>query len=236
MKGSVFLIPTPLAHEVLSHTNEWSKDVCTNIKHYFVENVRTARRVLKLYNPSIVIDEIQFELVNNKTEPNINVFNQWINAGYDVGIMSEAGMPAIADPGHILVAKAHEIGAKVVPITGPNSIMLALAASGFNGQAFTFHGYLPIQQPLLNKKCQELEMALQNGYTQIFIETPFRNMSIIQTILDKFHPSIRLCIACDLTSDTEFIKTLSLKEWKSVIKQYDFHKRPAIFLLGGNKS
>lgn len=236
MKGSVFLIPTPLAHEVLSHTNEWSKDVCTNIKHYFVENVRTARRVLKLYNPSIVIDEIQFELVNNKTEPNINVFNQWINAGYDVGIMSEAGMPAIADPGHILVAKAHEIGAKVVPITGPNSIMLALAASGFNGQAFTFHGYLPIQQPLLNKKCQELEMALQSGYTQIFIETPFRNMSIIQTILDKFHPSIRLCIACDLTSDTEFIKTLSLKEWKSVIKQYDFHKRPAIFLLGGNKS
>lgn len=236
MKGSVFLIPTPLAHEVLSHTNEWSKDVCTNIKHYFVENVRTARRVLKLYNPSIVIDEIQFELVNNKTEPNINVFNQWINAGYDVGIMSEAGMPAIADPGHILVAKAHEIGAKVVPITGPNSIMLALAASGFNGQAFTFHGYLPIQQPQLNKKCQELEMALQNGYTQIFIETPFRNMSIIQTILDKFHPSIRLCIACDLTSDTEFVKTLSLKEWKSVIKQYDFHKRPAIFLLGRNKS
>lgn len=229
--GNVYLIPTPLYPESIESITDWTKNICTQITHFYVENIRTARRVLKKYNSEIHIDSLHFEEINHRSEVNVSTFIKWLQEGHDIGIMSEAGMPAIADPGNILVAKAHELGAKVMPVSGPSSILLALCASGMNGQAFTFHGYLPIKHPELQKKIHVLENGLKQGYTQIFIETPFRNMALIQTLIEKMSPNYKLCVACDLTAENEFICTLSLKQWKEKINSFDFHKRPAIFLL-----
>jgi len=229
--SKVYLIPTPLYPEILDHTTEWTKKICQDIKHFYVENIRTARRVLKKYDASIVIDDIQFEEINHRSTVDTTAFIDWVKKGYNIGIMSEAGMPAVADPGHILIAKAHELGAQVIPLTGPNSIILSLAASGFNGQMFTFHGYLPIQAPDLHKKLQQLEAGVQQGYTQIFIETPFRNNNLLKCLTDRMPHRLKLCVACDLTAETEYIKTMSIKDWKQALNQVDLHKRPTIFLL-----
>lgn len=229
--GKVYLIPAPLYPEKLEHISEWTKNICSDIKHFYVENLRTARRVLKKYNPAIVIDDITFEEINHRSEVNMKPFIQWLQAGHNIGIMSEAGMPAIADPGHLLIAQAHELGAQVLPVTGPNSIILSLCASGFNGQTFTFHGYLPIQSQDLFKKLHVIDAGVRQGYTQIFIETPFRNMALLKTLTEKLSHQYKLCIACDLTSENEYIKTQKIKDWKLELPKLDFHKRPAIFLI-----
>jgi len=147
-----------------------------------------------------------------------------------VGLMSEAGCPGVADPGAELVDKAHRKGIKVVPLVGPSSILLALMASGFNGQSFTFHGYLPIDKLLRSKRIKELEgLAERNNQTQLFIETPFRNNSLLDEILKTANPATRLCIACELTSADEFVQTKSIAEWRKNVPE--LHKRPAIFLI-----
>jgi 16S rRNA C1402 (ribose-2'-O) methylase RsmI len=148
-------------------------------------------------------------------------------AGNDVGLMSEAGCPGIADPGADIVAEAHRKGIKVVPLVGPSSILLALMASGFNGQSFTFHGYIPIDKLERAKKIKELEGLAEKKQTQIFIETPFRNDSMLEDVLKHCKPQTRLCIACDITASTEFIKTMSIADWKKQVP--DLRKRPAIF-------
>jgi 16S rRNA (cytidine1402-2'-O)-methyltransferase len=157
-------------------------------------------------------------------------FFKGLQTGKDVGLMSEAGCPGIADPGAEIVEKAHRMGIKVIPLVGPSSILLALMASGFNGQSFTFHGYLPIDKVERSKQIRELEsMAEKNNQTQIFIETPFRNNPMLEEILKTAHPKTRLCIACDLTSATEFIQTKTIAEWQKKVPE--LHKRPAIFLI-----
>jgi 16S rRNA (cytidine1402-2'-O)-methyltransferase len=150
-------------------------------------------------------------------------------AGNDVGLMSEAGCPGIADPGADIVAEAHRKGIKVVPLVGPSSLLLALMASGFNGQSFTFHGYIPIDKAERAKKIKELEALAEKNQTQLFIETPFRNDSMLDDVLKTCKPQTRLCIACDITASTEFIKTMSIGDWKKQVP--DLRKRPAIFLL-----
>jgi 16S rRNA (cytidine1402-2'-O)-methyltransferase len=153
-----------------------------------------------------------------------------LQRGHTIGIISEAGCPGIADPGQILVAAAQGIGARVIPLTGPSSILLALMASGMNGQSFRFNGYLPIDASAKNKMIKELESeALSKNCTQLFIETPYRNNQLLETLVQQLRPSTRLCIAVDITGATEFIKTRTIADWKN--KLPDINKRPAIFLI-----
>src|SRR5581483_7953556 len=157
-------------------------------------------------------------------------FFKGLTSGHDVGLMSEAGCPGVADPGSEIVAEAHRRGIKIVPLVGPGSILLALMASGFNGQSFTFHGYLPIDKSERAKKIKEMEAtATRLNQTQIFIETPFRNNQLLEEILRSCTAKTRLCIACNLTADDEFVQTKTIAEWKQKVP--DLHKRPTIFLL-----
>lgn len=230
---TVYLIPAPL-YEL--ETQSIPHDVqakAVELKYYFVENIRTARRVLKAFDKSVAIDAITFEVVNNKEEINTAVFKKWLSLGYDIGIMSEAGMPAFADPGSVLVALAHEKGAKVMPFTGPSSLMLALVASGLNGQHFEFHGYLPIEKSGRTQYFKNIEKSiLQSSLTHIFIETPYRNSQLFDAILAYFPSQVKLCIGFDITSSSQTIVTKTIQDWKKNKASYDLHKKPCIFLLG----
>ena len=230
--GTLYLIPVPLAEEAAAKSfTPYLIDTINSIKEYIVENEKTARRFLKeagLKTPQselLVHDYGKHNRAGDQTE-----FFNGLTAGSDVGLMSEAGCPGVADPGSDIVAKAHRMGIKVVPLVGPSSLLLALMASGFNGQSFTFHGYLPIDKVLRSKKIKELEtLAERNNQTQLFIETPFRNNPMLEEILRTCNPATRLCIACDITATTEFIQTKPIQEWRKNVP--DLHKRPAIFLL-----
>lgn len=229
--GRLHLIPVPLAENAVDTIPEAVKQQACGLKYYFVEQVRTARRWLKAYDKEVVIDEITFAEVNKQQSADKVLLRQWLKAGYDVGLMSEAGCPAIADPGSELVACAQELGATVVPHIGPSSILLALMASGFNGQGFRFAGYLPVKEPMRSKAIKELEqVAQQKQETQIFIETPYRNNQMLEELIKALHPNkTRLCIAADITADTAFIQTRTPAEWNK--QKPDLHKRPAIFLV-----
>jgi 16S rRNA (cytidine1402-2'-O)-methyltransferase len=230
--GTLFLIPVPLADEAAAKSfTPYLVDTINNIKEFIVENEKTARRFLKeagLKTPQselLIHDYGKYNRADGTAD-----FFKGLQAGNDVGLMSEAGCPGIADPGAEIVEKAHRMGIKVVPLVGPSSILLALMASGFNGQSFTFHGYLPIDKLLRSKKIKELEtIAERNDQTQIFIETPFRNNSLLEEILKTANPKSRLCIACDLTAGTEFVQTKTIADWQKKVPE--LHKRPAIFLL-----
>lgn len=230
--GTLFLIPVPLADEAAARSfTPYAVDTINRVKEYIVENEKTARKFLK----EAGLKTPQNELVihdyskHNRTSGTADFF-KGLQAGNDVGLMSEAGCPGIADPGAEIVEKAHRMGIKVVPLVGPSSILLALMASGFNGQSFTFHGYLPIDKNDRSKKIKELEnLSARNDQTQIFIETPFRNNPLLEDILKTASPQTRLCIACDLTATTEFIQTKTIAEWQKNVPE--LHKRPAIFLI-----
>ncbi|HEY2582192.1 MAG TPA: SAM-dependent methyltransferase [Mucilaginibacter sp.] len=230
--GTLYLIPVPLAEEAAakSFTNYLTNTV-NEINEYIVENEKTARRFLKeagLKTPQS--DLIIHDYSKHNRDGNTADFFKGLQAGKNVGLMSEAGCPGVADPGAGIVEKAHRMGIKVVPLVGPSSILLALMASGFNGQSFTFHGYLPIDKADRSKRIRELEnLAERNDQTQIFIETPFRNNPLLEEILKTAHPKTRLCIACDLTSATEFIQSKTIAEWQKKVPE--LHKRPAIFLI-----
>jgi 16S rRNA (cytidine1402-2'-O)-methyltransferase len=230
--GTLYLIPVPLAEEAAAKSfTPYLIDTINSIKEYIVENEKTARRFLK----EAGLKTPQSELIihdyskHNRDTGTADLF-KGLQAGTDVGLMSEAGCPGIADPGAEIVEKAHRMGIKVVPLVGPSSILLALMASGFNGQSFTFHGYLPIDKIERSKRIRELEgMAERNKQTQIFIETPFRNNPMLEEILKTANPKTRLCIACDITSANEFIQTKTIAEWQKRIPE--LHKRPTIFLI-----
>ena len=230
--GTLYLIPVPLAENASAKSfTPYLVDTINHINEYIVENSKTARRFLKeagLKTPQSEL--IIHDYGKHNRDGNINEFFKGLLSGKDVGLMSEAGCPGVADPGAEIVALAHSKGIKVVPLVGPSSILLALMASGFSGQSFTFHGYLPIDKLQRANKVKELEgVAERHSQTQMFIETPFRNDSMLEEVLKSCKPETRLCIACDLTSESEFIQTKSIKEWKLKIPQ--LHKRPAIFLL-----
>jgi len=227
--ATVYLIPSLLHEEGLRSIPSHITDIVKECQVLFVENERTARRYLKTLAKEIVIDDYEWftMAVNDETA---NAFRKKIKEGKTIGIISEAGCPGVADPGQQLVAIAHEMNVEVKPLVGPNSILLALMASGMNGQQFKFNGYLPIQNPERNKAIKDLEAeSAKKNCTQIFIETPYRNNQMFDALLTACDPSTKICIAVDLTSEKEYIKTKSVADWKK--DKPDIHKRPAIFLL-----
>ena len=228
----IYLIPTSLGESSFdSILPARNTQIVTDLKHFIVEDVRTARRFLKKANPSIDIDTLTFYILNQHTSPEeLSGFLKPMLAGHDMGVLSEAGCPAIADPGADVVAIAQRNNYTVVPLVGPSSILLSLMASGFNGQSFAFVGYLPIQPDERSKGLKKLESrAYSENQSQIFIETPYRNMKMLEEILKTCQSNTRLCIAADITLDTEFIKTKTIKEWKTQLP--DLNKRPCIFLI-----
>jgi 16S rRNA (cytidine1402-2'-O)-methyltransferase len=231
--GAFYIIPSLLSPESAETLPGYIIPVIRQLHHFFVENERTARRFLKSLDKTLDIDTIQFSLVDTHHAPEVDILKRWLKQGVDVGLLSEAGYPCIADPGSILVREAHRQGARVIPMVGPNAMLMALAASGLNGQQFRFSGYLPVKEPARGRTLRELEKrALQTGETQIFMETPYRNRNLLQDILTHCHPDTLLCIAVDITAPAEQIQTRSLKEWARNIP--DLHKRPAVFVLGRN--
>ena len=230
--GTLFLIPVPLAEDAAAKTfTPYLVDTINHIKEYIVENEKTARRFLKeagLKTPQseLTIHDYGKHSRNNSLKP----FFTGLQAGNDVGLMSEAGCPGIADPGADIVAEAHRRGIKVVPLVGPSSILLALMASGFNGQGFAFQGYLPIDKVDRSRKIKELEnLSDRLNQTQIFIETPFRNNPLLEEILKTGNPKTKLCIACNLTAADELVQTKTIAEWQTQVP--DLHKKPTIFLI-----
>lgn len=231
--GTLYLIPVPLADEAAAASfTPYLHEIINTIDEYIVENEKTARRFLRqagLRKPQneLVLHGYGKHIRNNTDS---SAFLNGLRAGKDVGLMSEAGCPGVADPGAEIVAEAHRLGIKVVPLVGPSAILLALMASGFNGQSFVFHGYLPIDKDERAKKIKTLEQTAQREkQTQIFIETPFRNNQLLAEILRTGKPQTRLCVACNLTAPDEQVISRPLHLW--VNEKFDFHKKPAIFLI-----
>ncbi|MBE9518931.1 MAG: SAM-dependent methyltransferase [Bacteroidetes bacterium] len=233
MKGVLYLVPNTLGNPDTTETIPVGiKGRVSDISLFIVENLRNARRYLKSLNREINIDALTFfELNEHTSAEEIPSFLDKVEQGLDAAIISEAGVPGVADPGAEVVRIAHEKGIRVVPLTGPSSILLALMASGLNGQSFCFHGYLPLKRPERIKKIKELEQkVIRSGETQLFIEAPYRNDGLLADILDTCQASTRLCIAADITLDSEFIFTKTSGAWKK--KKPALHKRPVLFLIG----
>ncbi len=230
-KGSLYLIPSLLAIQATDSLPPYVLTTIQSIYHFFVENERSAWRFFRRLDRNISIDDRKFSLINTHHTPDHSLFKRWLGEGFDVGIVSEAGYPCIADPGNALVQTAHEMEARVIPLVGPNAMLMALSASGFNGQTFRFAGYLPKTSDKRLNILKSLEKKVQKlGETQIFMETPYRNERLLDDLLRICNPETHLCIAADITAPTEFIVTRSLKEWKK--NRPLLHKRPAVFLLG----
>lgn len=232
MKTALYLIPVLLGDTSTDRVlPTYNHQVILGIRHFIVEDVRSARRFLKLVDKDINIDELQFYPLNKHTSPqDISGYLKPLEEGNPMGVISEAGCPAVADPGADVVAIAQRKNLPVVPLIGPSSIILSVMASGFNGQSFAFNGYLPIEPSERGKKLKALEQrAATEHQTQIFIETPYRNNKMVEDILKSCRPQTRLCIAANITCENEYIKTKSLKEWKGNVP--DLSRIPCIFLL-----
>lgn len=230
--GKLFLIPTVLAPDTENTVlSPQIKEVIASTRYFMVENLRTARRFISSLKLGIVIDELTFFELNKDTPPTeIGKFMKPLLQGHDAGVISEAGCPGVADPGAMAVALAHKKHIQVVPLVGPSSILLALMASGFSGQSFVFHGYLPIDKQQRSKAIKAMEQqAKVKQQTQIFMETPFRNNSLLTDLLNTCHPTSLLCIAANVTAPEEFIASKAVYEWRK--NTPDLHKQPTIFLL-----
>lgn len=229
--GRVYLLPSLLDEEALQTIPAYILDGVKSCQAFFVENERSARRYLKLLWKEINIDAYEWHTIHKAEEEVKEIFKKLLQRGMTIGIISEAGCPGVADPGQLLVAVAQEMGAPVKPFVGPSSLLLALMASGMNGQQFRFSGYLPIDAAERVKALKDLEAESQRkDCTQLFIETPYRNNQLLEAICKTCLPSTRLCIAVDLTSPQEIIQTKTITQWKTTGLP-DIHKRPAIFLL-----
>ncbi|MDZ4795307.1 MAG: SAM-dependent methyltransferase [Bacteroidota bacterium] len=231
--ATIYLIPSLLAEEGLAALPPYITDAIKNCHVFFAENERTTRRYFKqlwkgsLPGQEINIDAYEWQVISEET---VAIFKQKINENKNIGIISEAGCPGVADPGQALIAIAQEMEVTIKPLVGPNSILLALMASGMNGQQFQFLGYLPIENQQRVKAIKELEAeSTKKKCTQIFIETPYRNNQLIEALLKTCYPGTRLCIAVDITGTNEWIKTKKIAGWQK--NKPDIHKRPAIFLL-----
>lgn len=232
-KGTLYLIPVPLTENgaAVSYTPFLTETV-NAIDEYIVENEKTARKFLKLANLKIPQSDLIIHDYgkHSRDQHDQSHFYKGLLAGKDVGLMSEAGCPAIADPGADIVMRAHQLGIPVKPLVGPNAMILALMASGLNGQSFVFHGYLPIDKVARSKKIKELEQQAQKHHqTQLFMETPFRNNQLLEEVLKVCAPQTRLCVACNITSPYELIITETIAQWRK--RKVDLHKKPAVFLL-----
>lgn len=236
MKGTIYMIPCPISDErdvwdVLPKAN---LDVMNSLDYFIVENTRSARRFLSRAGVARRIEELEFVELNEHTTSSGDVERMLkpVLEGRSAGVISEAGVPGVADPGADIVALAHRKGVRVVPLVGPSSILMSVMASGLNGQSFAFVGYLPIKEGERLKRLKELERrALQERQAQLFIEAPYRNVKLFETMLKTLQPNIRLTVATDITSPEEFILTLEVAEWRKRGVP-DIAKRPTIFLLG----
>lgn len=227
---TVYLVPSLLSGNAVETIPAYVVRSIQSCQVIFAENERTARRFLKSICRDLVIEDYEWFSIEKTEESQVSVFRQKVKEGKNIAIISEAGCPGIADPGQFLVRAAQQMNIPVKPLVGPSSILLALMASGLNGQQFHFSGYLPIDATDRNKKIKELEEdSARRKCTQIFIETPYRNNQLIEAVLKTCRPSTQFCIAAELTSGTEFIKTKSIEHWRS--EKPDLHKKPVIFLL-----
>ena len=228
----LYLIPTFLAPDTASQV--LSPQVCeviANTDYFFVENIRTARRFISELKLGKVIDQLHFyELNKDTSEAEVISYFKQIPDSQDIGVISEAGCPGVADPGALAVKIAHQFGWRVVPLVGPSSILLALMASGMSGQSFVFHGYLPIEKSAKIQKIKQLEQNVQRGQSQIFMETPYRNNQLLADLLANCRNDTLLCIAANLTASDELVKTQTIQQWKA--SPPDLHKKPTIFILG----
>ncbi|MDR0971992.1 MAG: SAM-dependent methyltransferase [Bacteroidales bacterium] len=231
-KASLFLFPTPISEGDINFVLP-SKNIelLEDCKYFIVEELRSARRFLKKAGYKRSFEEVEFFILNEHTN-DIDIENYLypIEKGYNVGLMSEAGLPCVADPGGKIVALAHKKNIKVVPLVGPSSLMMALMASGFSGQSFCFWGYLPIDKIKRQKKVKELEQkSRRDNQTQIFIEAPYRNNQMLQFLMETLENNTSLCVACDISMQSEQIISATIKEWKN--RKEDFNKRNCVFLI-----
>ena len=232
MEVAIYLIPVTLGDTAIEKVlPAHNKEIILGIKHFIVEDVRSARRFLKKVERSINIDELTFYPLNKHTSPeDISGYLKPLQGGQSMGVISEAGCPAVADPGADVVAIAQRKNLKVVPLVGPSSIILSVMGSGFNGQSFAFHGYLPIEPSERIKRIKALEGRIYTeNQTQLFIETPYRNNKMMEDIVKNCRPTTKLCIAANITCEDEYIKTKTIKEWQG--KLPDLSKIPCIFLI-----
>lgn len=232
MDIALYLLPVTLGDtQIETVLPSYNKDIILGIRHFIVEDVRSARRFLKKVDREIDIDALTFYPLNKHTSPeDISGYLKPLRSGLSMGVISEAGCPAVADPGADVVAIAQRENMRVVPLVGPSSIILSVMASGFNGQSFAFHGYLPIEQGERAKTLKMLEQRIYTEHqTQLFIETPYRNNKLVEELLHTCRPQTKLCIAANITCEGEYIKTRSLKAWQSKVP--DLSKIPCIFLL-----
>lgn len=234
MNNALYLIPVTLGDtEIEKVLPSYNHDIIVGIKHFIVENIRSARRFLKKVEKTIDIDTLTFYELNRHTDRKIiGEYLIPLKNGENVGIISEAGCPAIADPGADVVSIAQSKGYKVIPLVGPSSIILSVMASGFNGQSFAFNGYLPVEVSQRIKALKKLENKVWNeNQTQLFIETPYRNSKMIETIFSSLKPQTKVCIAAGITCQEEFIKTKTVEQWKKE-KIPELAKIPCIFVIG----
>ena len=232
MESALYLLPVTLGDTTVdSVLPAYNKEVIKDIRHFIVEDVRSARRFLKKVDREADIDSMTFYPLNKHTSPNdISGYLQPLLEGHPMGVISEAGCPAVADPGADVVAIAQQKNLKVVPLVGPSSIILSVMASGFNGQSFAFNGYLPIEPGERAKKLKQLEQRVYAEHqTQLFIETPYRNNKMLEDILHNCRPQTKLCIAANITCEGQFIRTKTVKNWQGNLP--DLTKIPCIFLL-----
>jgi len=232
MNGTLFLVPSLINYDVPDIIPSVVSNVLSSMEHFIVEDEKSARHFLKIAGVKKDFSTLNFQLLNEHTDKkNISAFITPLLQGINIVLLSEAGCPAIADPGSDLVRLAHLKNIPVKPVAGSSSIFMALMASGLNGQQFIFHGYLPKERNDRIRKINECEqIVLKKNYTQIFIETPHRNNHLLEDLLNECQPETLLCIASGLTSENEFIKTKNIAEWKKSIP--DFHKIPTVFLIG----
>ncbi|MCC2546099.1 SAM-dependent methyltransferase [Hymenobacter sp. BT175] len=231
--GTLYLIPTTLADDTAVQVLPAQIGLRVGELSYFlVENLRTARRFVKSVAPQHVIESLRFSVIDkDSSEAEVRQALAPVLQGQDAGVLSEAGCPGVADPGAELARMAHQLGIPVVPLVGPSSLLLALMGSGMNGQSFAFHGYLPIERAQRITALKNLERtALSQHQTQLFIETPYRNMPLLEDLLAHLQPGTRLCIAASLTAENEFLRTNTVAGWKGKLPQ--IHKQPAVFLIG----
>ncbi|MDO6743793.1 SAM-dependent methyltransferase [Tenacibaculum soleae] len=235
MKGKLYLIPTTLGDtEPLEVMPISVKKVIEHLDHFIVENEKSARRFIKRITPQKAQPSLELLLLDKySNDIEIQNYLDVCDSGTSIGLLSEAGVPAVADPGASIVKLAHERGVQVVPLVGPSSILMAMMGSGMNGQNFAFNGYLPIDKSDRKRAIKELEkISRDKNQSQIFIETPYRNEKMLDDLRAILSPDTRVCVACDITLPSEYIKTFTIKEWKN--KKTDLHKRPAIFILHKN--
>lgn len=230
MPGTLYLIPVPIAEGAAQTTTPEVLTVSRRLQYYVAENARTARRILRAWHPHLILESIEMLEIDKHAGIDMSALRRWLKEGREVGLMSEAGCPAVADPGAEVVATAHEAGAIVKPLTGPSSIMLALMASGLHGQSFAFWGYLPIKEPARGARIKELEsFSRKEKQTQIFIETPYRNDAMLTDLLKHLSPATRICIAQNLTSPDERIQMKTVAQWRKETTVLE--KSPAVFLM-----